>query len=428
MEIIPPETNPLSRGSHQARINNRLPSKPDAAQEIKCPYYMDISNAGKSRNIISGMRGDGKNEVLSFRQELRQKIQSGNFNAAEMADNAPERLKAWAEKTGVELEDVLNPWEDKARAITEKYSTMPYTQNTAGRPHFHRHLHGAGSAESRFSLMSNINAEDRAELRAFKQEVRQAIQEGTFNAEELAEKAPAALKTWTEENGMNVEEMLTRRAEKAAQIEGKFSTMPYAMGWPHHHWYTHSVNAEENRKIMMSYLSEEGKVEFQTFRQKVRQAIQDGTFNAEELAGKAPAELTVWAEEYGIDLIEKLNQLAERAAEINEKLASPPENKDEESPADSLIEHILIDYLTLELENTFIDMSEDDKSAIQSLDQEIHQGIQDGTFNTADLVEKIPVGLRSWAEENGIELEEALNQWAGIGAVPEEPPATDTVS
>ena len=87
---------------------------------------MDISNAGKSRNIISGMRGDGKNEVLSFRQELRQKIQSGNFNAAEMADNAPERLKAWAEKTGVELEDVLNPWEDKARAITEKYSTMPY--------------------------------------------------------------------------------------------------------------------------------------------------------------------------------------------------------------------------------------------------------------------------------------------------------------
>jgi hypothetical protein len=82
----------------------------------------------------------------------------------------------------------------------------------------------------------------------------------------------------------------------------------------------------------------------------------------------------------------------------------------------------------MELENTIIDLSDDDKSAIQSLDQEIRQAIQDGTFNTGDLLEKIPVGFRSWAEENGIELQEALNQWAGIGAVLEESPATDAVS
>ena len=330
MEIMPQEANPVSKRVHPASANYRLSSKPDAAQEIKCPNCTDISKAGKFRNIVSGMRGEGKNGVHSFHQELRQKIQSGNFNAAEMADNAPDRLKAWAGKTGVALEDLMNQWQDKATAINKKYSEISFSGVAMGRYHRCCHGHGPNTAENPNSVLASMTAEDRAEMYAFRQEV--------------------------------------------------------------------------------------------------CQAIQDGTLDAEELAGKAPAELTVWAQEHGIDLVEKLNQLAERAAEINEKLAPPSENKDEESPADSLLEHILIDYLTMELENTIIDLSDDDKSAIQSLDQEIRQGIQDGTFNTADLIEKIPVGLRSWAEENGIELQEALNQWAGIGAVPEETPATDTVS
>jgi len=89
--------------------------------------------------------------------------------------------------------------------------------------HLHRHLHGTSAAGGRNSFLSRITTEDRAELQAFNHEVRQAIREGTFNAAELAEKAPAALKTWNEENGINIEEALTPTLQKPEGFRVKAS-------------------------------------------------------------------------------------------------------------------------------------------------------------------------------------------------------------
>lgn len=171
-----------------------MPSKSDAAQDKNRPYCTDISKVGKFRNIISGTRGEGKYEVHPFRQELRQKINSGTLNVAEMAKEAPDHLKARAEKIAVELEDVLNQWENKGTAVNERHSTMLFRSCAMGRYHSHRYLHGPHNAESHNGFLSSMSPEDRAEMHAFRQDVRQAIQDETFNAEELAAKAPAKLK------------------------------------------------------------------------------------------------------------------------------------------------------------------------------------------------------------------------------------------
>ena len=187
-----------------------MPSKSDAAQDKNCPYCTDISKAGKLRNIISGTRGEGKYEVHSFRQELRQNIHSKNFNAAEMAENAPDRFKAWAAWTGFALDAVSNQWEDKATAIKATYSEMPYRSGAMGLYHRCCHVHGPKTAGGLSSFLASMSPEDRAEMHAFRQDVRQAIQDGTFNAEELAAKAPAKLKAWAEENSIDLEEALNQ--------------------------------------------------------------------------------------------------------------------------------------------------------------------------------------------------------------------------
>jgi hypothetical protein len=104
--------------------NDCCPLKFNAdTREEKFPYCTDISKVRKFRNIISGMRGEGKYEVHSFRQVLRQKIHSKNFNAAEMAENAPAILKAWAEENSIDLEEALNQWAGKV-AIPEELQAI----------------------------------------------------------------------------------------------------------------------------------------------------------------------------------------------------------------------------------------------------------------------------------------------------------------
>ena len=63
-------------------------------------------------------------------------------------------------------------------------------------------------------MLSTMSEEDRAEMQAFHEEMKEAVESGTFDAAEMAENAPEALKTFAEENGIDLEEMLTDMAER----------------------------------------------------------------------------------------------------------------------------------------------------------------------------------------------------------------------
>lgn len=68
---------------------------------------LNISTTGKMMTLISGMSAEDKAEMQAFHQEMRNAIESGTFDAAEMAEKAPESLKAFAEKNGLDLEEML---------------------------------------------------------------------------------------------------------------------------------------------------------------------------------------------------------------------------------------------------------------------------------------------------------------------------------
>jgi hypothetical protein len=80
-----------------------------------CGVGSDISLAGKLMGMISEMSEEDKAEMLAFHQEMHQAIESGTFDAAEMAEEAPEALKAFAEENGIDLEEMLTTMAEGGR-------------------------------------------------------------------------------------------------------------------------------------------------------------------------------------------------------------------------------------------------------------------------------------------------------------------------
>ena len=66
-----------------------------------------IGNAGKMMNMVSSISEEDKSEMDAFLQEMKEAVESGTFDAAEMAGKAPEGLQAFAEENGIDLEEML---------------------------------------------------------------------------------------------------------------------------------------------------------------------------------------------------------------------------------------------------------------------------------------------------------------------------------
>lgn len=77
-----------------------------------------------------------------------------------------------------------------------------------------------GKAGNMMNMVSSMSEEDKAEMQAFHQEMREAVESGTFDAAEMAEKAPEGLQAFAEENGIDLEEMLTAMAERGGPPGG----------------------------------------------------------------------------------------------------------------------------------------------------------------------------------------------------------------
>lgn len=68
---------------------------------------LNISDAGNMLSMIAGMSEEDKAEMRTFHQAMRDALQSGTFDAVEMAENAPEGLQAFAEENGLDLEEMV---------------------------------------------------------------------------------------------------------------------------------------------------------------------------------------------------------------------------------------------------------------------------------------------------------------------------------
>ncbi len=156
------------------------------------------------------------------------------------------------------------------------------------------------------SAISGMSDEEKEEVQSFHAAMMEAVQNGTFDAAEMASSAPDALKSFAEENGIDLEAMLEKDAAmmKSGPPPGPPPMMAGGLG------------------EAASGMSDEEEEELMSFVEEMMKSVEDGTFDAAEMASSAPESLKSYAEENGIDLESAL----EDQAAMMEKMAAqgPP--------------------------------------------------------------------------------------------------------
>jgi hypothetical protein len=166
-------------------------------QSGSCSESLDISVFGKLRSAISQMSDEEKEEMMAFHETMMEAVKNGTFDAAEMAADAPEPLKTFAEENGIDLTEML-----------EKDASM--MKNRPNGP-------GGPPPPMMFGeAVSGMSDEEKEEMQAFLKNMMEAVKSGAFDASEMAANAPEALKSYAEENGIDLESALE---DEAAMME-----------------------------------------------------------------------------------------------------------------------------------------------------------------------------------------------------------------
>jgi DNA-binding FadR family transcriptional regulator len=202
--------------------------------------------------------------------------------------------------------------------------------------------------------ISQWSEDEHAEMRAFHEEMMAAIENGTFDASEMATSAPETLKAFAEENGIDLETMLTDQASRADKG-------PMGMGPP-------PLMSVGNFEDPNSQLSDDEKEELRAFYEEIIAAIKNGTFDASEMATSAPEALKNFAEETGNDLETMLMDQASRADKGPMGMGPPP-------PPMSVGN----------FEDSNSQLSDAEKEELRAFYEEIIAAIRNGTFNTSEV-------------------------------------------
>ena len=153
---------------------------------------VSVSNIGQLLSAFSSMSEEEKTEADSFRDSIFEAIESGEYDAEELAASAPDSLVALADETGMDLEELV----DEIASMAEQAPPPP----PGGMP----------PSESALSLTED----ELEEADAYRETLIEAMESGEFDAETLAESAPDAVVAMAEEAGMSVEEFITQVAEE----------------------------------------------------------------------------------------------------------------------------------------------------------------------------------------------------------------------
>jgi hypothetical protein len=119
------------------------------SQGSRSSERLEISLAGKLGSAISQMTDEEREEMRVFHKEMMDAVKNGTFDASEMAANAPDVLKSFAEENGVDLESML---EDQASMM----QNMATTQGPPPPPPLLYGSDGSGKTYSSESLSTNF--------------------------------------------------------------------------------------------------------------------------------------------------------------------------------------------------------------------------------------------------------------------------------
>ena len=154
------------------------------------------------------------------------------------------------------------------------------------------------------SAVSRMSEEDKAEIKAFHDEIMSAVKDGTFDASEMAANAPESLTALSEETGIDLEQMIEDMASGPQVKRGAPPPPPPMMGGPEG-----------------SEMSEEEIAEMEAFHDEIINAVNDGSFDASEMAANAPESMVNFAEENGFDLEQMIEGMAQ---EPQGHMGAPP--------------------------------------------------------------------------------------------------------
>lgn len=163
---------------------------------------ISISTAGMLRNAIEDMSESDQTEMESFRQTLTESVENGSFDAATLAEDAPEALVEFAEENGLELTDMLQEMADGIEAANNTYAPPPPPPPSES------------SSGLDLSSLQELSDEEKSELKSFMEELRESIEDGTFDAETIAASAPDSLTTLAEENDMELTELVQQMSDE----------------------------------------------------------------------------------------------------------------------------------------------------------------------------------------------------------------------
>ena len=155
------------------------------------------------------------------------------------------------------------------------------------------------------SAASHGNQTDLPGMESFFQEIIQSVEDGTFDAAEMAENGPEALKTFAEENNIDLESLLAEQAENVEERHMFMAPPP--------------PPANADMQEFMSNLSDDELEELNAFRDEIIQSVEDGAFDAAEMAENASETLKTFAEENNIDLESLLSIWEEETQNLSDR-------------------------------------------------------------------------------------------------------------
>ena len=177
--------------SLSSQYSSAVASSTSTAATQSTSNDVSVSNIGQLLSAFSSMSEEDKTDADSFRDSILEAVESGEYDAEELAASAPDSLVALAEETGIDLEELV----DEIASMAEQAPPPPPS--------------GMMPPDSALSLTED----ELEEADAYRESLIEAMESGEFDAETLAESAPDAVVAMAEEAGMTVEEFITQVAE-----------------------------------------------------------------------------------------------------------------------------------------------------------------------------------------------------------------------
>jgi hypothetical protein len=149
----------------------------------------------------------------------------------------------------------------------------------------------------------------------------------------------------------------------------------------------------------VSQMSDDDKSSIKSFLDSIKSSVQDGSFDIDAAVEEAPDALKSYAETNGIDLTDLVNDLADGAKGSGVYGPPPPENSDNASATSGNLDLSSLSNLT-----------DDEKSDLQSFMESIKSSIENGTFDADTLASSAPEAIQNLAEENNMSVSDLIQE------------------